>query len=395
VLGAKLSLLQALELYTAPSAIIKMSSLAEVLDTFTNPHTAQLYDRQLSVLRRLVRDSKEGFYYRQLPDVCALLDLVWERIELNSRAFVPPFCELVALCALPVLRERSNEEFLGGLADFERLVSTLVKFLDAQIPTVQVATAETLRIVSLGKDSLRSNHPPTKRVLGTRAPVQEDLRPLPKDLNQSILFKAGAVAGVVAAITKQVAQLTALAEQPPASNDSLGGGTEGASMHGDSSVGGSTREGSGGGPGESNGSTSRGGYIAIRLPRDDDDDDDDEDGLGDVNEGVVKVPTAALKAELVSAMPKATRVLFTSLINLLKSLSASSSSSAAVVVAGGVGATMELLQMLVNEPRDPLVSACVEVLWNCVEHSCDALENGPPARSRTELLEKRRQASAM
>ena len=94
-------------------------------------------------------------------------------------------------------------------------------------------------------------------------------------------------------------------------------------------------------------------------------------------------------------MPKATRVLFTSLINLLKSLSASSSSSAAVVVAGGVGATMELLQMLVNEPRDPLVSACVEVLWNCVEHSCDALENGPPARSRTELLEKRRQASAM
>jgi len=376
-----------------------MSSLSEVLGTFTNPHTAQLYDRQLSVLRRLVRDSKEGFYYRQLSDVCALLDLVWERIELNSGAFVPPFCELVALCALPVLRERSNEEFLGGLADFERLVSTLVKFLDAQIPTVQVATAETLRIVSLGKDSLRSNHPPTKRVLGTRAPVQEDLRPLPKDLNQSILFKAGAVAGVVAAITKQVAQLTA-SEQPPASNDSLGGGgaSEGASMRGDSSVGGSTREGSGGG-GESYGSTSRGGYIAIRMPRDDDDEDDDDDGmggeLGAVDEGVVKVPTAALKAELVSAMPKPTRVLFTSLINLLKSLSASSSSSAAVVVAGGVGATMELLQMLVNEPRDPLVSACVEVLWNCVEHSCDALENGPPARSRTELLEKRRQASAM
>ena len=48
---------------------------------------------------------------------------------------------------------------------------------------------------------------------------------------------------------------------------------------------------------------------------------------------------------------------------------------------------------LVSEPRDPLINVCVEVLWNCLEHSQTMLEVGGPADGRSDLIERRRKVS--
>lgn len=63
--------------------------------------------------------------------------------------------------------------------------------------------------------------------------------------------------------------------------------------------------------------------------------------------------------------------------------------------AGGAGAVARLLGLLSPEPRDPLIAAGVEVLWNCLERSKERLELDGPAASRTQLLNRRRTTNAM
>ena len=362
--------------------------LAEVLGVFANPHTEHLHDRQLAVLRRLVKDSEGGFRYRQLPDVCKLLDFVWARVEDGNPAFVGALVEVVVLCGLPVIRDKSNEEFLGGLAHLERLVATLERFLHVPLPSVQVATCEALREVSMGNDALRTNDPPMAWALGAGV-VAEDLRPLPRDLNQGILLRAGVVGGLAGEVARQVGILAARMAEVDALRQAAAEASQG-------------HFGGGGGGGVG---LPEGGFIRTRPFRDDDDEEEDSDGAaaaasaaaGDRTDahGEVAVRTSTLKAELVSAMPADMRELLVSLMGLLREISGNAFSSAEIVKAGGTGVVCDLLRLLVPEPRDPLINACVEVLWNCLEHSQAMLELGPPAACRTALVERRRKANAM
>jgi hypothetical protein len=178
--------------------------LDPVLDVFANPHTEHLHDRQSAVLRRLIDECRGGFCYRQLSSICKLLVYVWSRLESGVDFFEPQLRELITLCAKPLLRERANEEFLGGLVHFEELVASLGAFLHVPFPQIQIATANALREISLGHDVLRTNSPPTVRVLGASGPVKEDLRPLPRELNQGVLLSAGVVQRLAQELKAQV-----------------------------------------------------------------------------------------------------------------------------------------------------------------------------------------------
>ena len=46
------------------------------------------------------------------------------------------------------------------------------------------------------------------------------------------------------------------------------------------------------------------------------------------------------------------------------------------VVLERMAAVVDLLELLLPEPRDPLINICVEVLWNCLEHTQNTLEVG-------------------
>ena len=166
--------------------------LDQVLDVFKNPHTEALHERQSAVLRRMMRECADGLRYRQLPVVCELLELIWKRIDGGAAQFVPLLNNVLVLCGLPVVREKSNEEFLGGLENFEALIATMERFLHVPVHSVQIATCKALQEVALGRDAMRTNNPATLRVLGA-GEVKEDLRPIPRDLNQGLLLKTGVV----------------------------------------------------------------------------------------------------------------------------------------------------------------------------------------------------------
>ena len=127
--------------------------LDQVLDVFKNPHTEALHDRQSAVLRRMMRECADGLRYRQLPVVCELLELIWKRIDGGAAQFVPLLNNVLVLCGLPVVREKSNEEFLGGLENFEALIATMERFLHVPVHSVQIATCKALQEVALGRDA--------------------------------------------------------------------------------------------------------------------------------------------------------------------------------------------------------------------------------------------------
>ena len=73
---------------------------------FTHEHTAGLHDRQLAILRRIVASCETGFRFRELPSVCALVDLVNLRVEAGHVVFEAPLCDLISLCGRPIVREK-------------------------------------------------------------------------------------------------------------------------------------------------------------------------------------------------------------------------------------------------------------------------------------------------
>jgi hypothetical protein len=288
--------------------------LKQTNDVFANPHTENLHDRQLAVLRRLVEQYHQGFRYSQLDDVCQLLTHVWARVASGAPQFVPQLQELIGLCGLPIIRDRSNEEFLGGLESFEHLVSTLEQFLHVPSITIQIATCEALREISLGHDILRTNNPPVMRVLGATHAIKEDLRPLPRELHQGLLLKGGVVAGLALEIQNQVNALSAMMS----ADDAAGGG--GSSNFMQSLRVGSTDH-------SSSESSVQPGYLKTTVTDVSDDEEEEGDTNGTTGGGgggmvvEVAVKTRALKAELVSSIPKATRALIASLMDLLREIS--------------------------------------------------------------------------
>mmetsp|Transcript_44139 Transcript_44139/g.56561 ORF Transcript_44139/g.56561 Transcript_44139/m.56561 type:complete len:1219 (-) Transcript_44139:172-3828(-) len=372
-----------------------MMDLKETNDVFANPHTENLHDRQLAVLRRLVHEYQEGFRYSQLDDLCELLMLVWSRVGGGANQFIPQLQELIGLCGLPIIRERSNEEFLGGLECFEHLVSTLEKFLHVPSMTIQIATCEALLEISLGRDILRNNDPPVVRVLGATNPVKEDLRPLPRELHQGLLLKGGVVSGLTNEIQAQVNSLAIILSEANSSfGDKLSDLLEENMLN-------DTESNENRITGDMN-NKSGAQYIEPALLKttiaDYSDDEDDDNGDGKAGGGTVvevAVKTRALKAELVSSIPRPIRALLGSLMNLLREISGDSNSSSEIVKSNGMSVVIDLLRLLVVEPRDPLIKTCIEVLWNCLEHSQHMLELGAAAVSRTQLVERRRRANAM
>eukprot|EP00618_Florenciella_parvula_P001096 CAMPEP_0119467934 /NCGR_PEP_ID=MMETSP1344-20130328/1905_1 /TAXON_ID=236787 /ORGANISM="Florenciella parvula, Strain CCMP2471" /LENGTH=529 /DNA_ID=CAMNT_0007500355 /DNA_START=375 /DNA_END=1960 /DNA_ORIENTATION=- len=335
-----------------------------LLETFTSG--LNLHDRQIALLRRVCVACEGGFRYRELDNVVTLLDLVYSRVADGVAQFEKPLCDLIVVCGRPIVREKANEELLSaGLSGFEALLGSLGKMLHMPFPAAQVQAALALQEIAQGKDTLRSNDPGTVRVLGA-GDVKQDLRPAPRELNNALLLKAGVVEGAVSALKEHISTMPPLV---PLAKDGMittvpfrppsGSGAE-----------------------------------RPPIPPGGDEYDAGYDSDPDAN-APVDLASYTLSAALVSPMPANLRELLRSLASLLRDLSTSARNAAIVVKADGMAAVVDLLELLLPEPRDPLINICVEVLWNCLEHTQTTLEVGPSALSRTQLIDRRRKCNAM
>ncbi|CAM9851212.1 unnamed protein product, partial [Ectocarpus sp. 8 AP-2014] len=281
------------------------------------------------------------FRYGELPLVERLLPLVESRVTHGHQAseFRGFLLKLLDICSLAPVRDRANQEFTErGLTAASSLFHVLGGLLWSPDAGIQSATAVALKKIAAGNDPTRPNTPDDENN-HRFGECRDDLRPKPKDINQALLLGCGVVTSA---------------------------------------------------PG--------GDHDLNNAERTDDENDDD----GEVDSTATKAhdELEPQNAEVggggragKSSCLAQQYVVLSSLLQLVRELSTDANSSAAMVEEGIAALLVQVIRA-VRGIRDPTLSITVEVMWNCLEHSQNAMDSGPAAKSRTSLVRKTRKSNA-
>ncbi|XP_041367843.1 cilia- and flagella-associated protein 69-like [Gigantopelta aegis] len=91
--------------------VLKPVNLNRVIKLLTDQHSAMLYDRHCNVLKKLVRRYEKGFLMKELVQVFKLLNICADRVE-EQPLYEQPIIELLMICSLPFLKEKSSDEMV-------------------------------------------------------------------------------------------------------------------------------------------------------------------------------------------------------------------------------------------------------------------------------------------
>ncbi|CAN0019694.1 unnamed protein product [Ectocarpus fasciculatus] len=372
------------------------SNLERLIRLFTNEDTAEIAERQLVVLRQVCKVRQRGFRYGELPLVERLLPLVESRVTLGHQAseFRDFLLKLLDICSLAPVRDRANQEFTErGLTAASSLFHVLGGLLWSPDAGIQSATAVALKKIAAGNDPTRPNTPDDENN-HRFGECRDDLRPKPKDINQALLLGCGVVTSAVACLGAVIggvsASLAELDEDSSLDSSSFDGGDDAGAVDGFVQ--------------------SASGLEATDLPQagsdhdldnaeraDEDNDDDDEvDSTATKAHDELELENAEIGGGGRSGKSSSLAlkyVVLSSLLQLVRELSTDANSSAAMVEEGIAALLVQVIRTI-RGIRDPTLSITVEVMWNCLEHSQNAMDSGLAAKSRTSLVRKARKSNA-
>ncbi|GMH83964.1 hypothetical protein TrVE_jg10224 [Triparma verrucosa] len=371
--GGETQILDGVEPAKAGTNLDKPLNYDKLIKLFTHPDTSALYDRQISQLRRVARHNPNGFPLKSLPKIQQLILLALQQLNSGQPQFTKPLTSLITLAGIPFSRDCSNEELTpNGLKSAESMYGALNTVMcDAADINLQVAATAALTEVAKGKSLEKKKAPSEIKVLGVQGgTVKNDQRPKPRDLSQSMLNKSGVVDGCVNILSRvsgvMIERLDAMVEA-----GSLGYISDESSDEEEGEI------------------ESPPAPVAVGVP----------EGSLDTATDTLSNPSAVVETGTLSVAslsePEVSpRPLLMALLKLLSELSESATNATLITLTGGDVATVEIMDRL-NDDRDETLNLCVEILWNCLEHSSNTLNHSSPAPSRAELIKKRRNGNTM
>mmetsp|Transcript_8913 Transcript_8913/g.11809 ORF Transcript_8913/g.11809 Transcript_8913/m.11809 type:complete len:1206 (+) Transcript_8913:188-3805(+) len=330
---------------------------AKIVQLMVASNTQMLFERQLSVLRRVHRRNREGYAYGDLNYIAEILKLTAQRVEAGAHPdFEPVLCDLVEACGKPLCRAKANEELMAhGQANFRALVAALGELLGCDFRHIQLEAAIALRQLANGNPGPGEENRDMEvyRVPGGQT-VARDLRRPRRDVNQEALCHEDVPRKAVEQLKIQVEILREMTlSRPPSGRPTIDPENEE-------------------NPAEDNEESS-----------------DDEDLVGDML-GEINEDDGVSVDELVRG-----------LIGLVHELSTDSTNSTALCEAGGLRPILRLIDGRELPYVKPLaqmgaatLDVLIELLWNCLEHSYDRV-NSVAVYSRTEMIKIHRKANAM
>ncbi|GMI11929.1 hypothetical protein TrRE_jg6614 [Triparma retinervis] len=358
----------------AGSDLTKELPLGKIIKLFQHPDTSSHHDRQIAQLRRIIRHNPAGYQLKKLPDLQKIMLLALEKLNDGVSEFIKPLTQLVYLAGHPFHRDCSNEELTpNGLASIQLMYECLNSFLlTAEDINLQAAAAAALTEVAQGKTPPGTTKAQAEiKVLGVLGGVvANDQRPKPRDLNQSLLNKSGVVAGCCSML-KTVSSIMIEKLDVMMEAGSLGYVSDTSDEEEDDA------------PMEGTIPPSSPLTASLEQP-----------SVPSVATEASASTVAGATASLADPASPSPRILLMSLLKLLSEISENATNSAALVSLGGDVTTMAIVDRL-NDDRDSVLNLCVEILWNCLEHSAHKLENSSPSTSRTDLVKKRRVGNSM
>ncbi|XP_071812719.1 cilia- and flagella-associated protein 69-like [Apostichopus japonicus] len=88
---------------------IQAINFNKVFKLLTDPHSTTLYDRHFHALQRLIRHYKSGLLLKDLVQAFKIINVCADRAASHSD-YLQPMQELLKICSLPFLKEKSSDE---------------------------------------------------------------------------------------------------------------------------------------------------------------------------------------------------------------------------------------------------------------------------------------------
>jgi hypothetical protein len=346
-------------------------SYVKLLELFTNKHTCELYDRQTSSLRRMVRlasrSSTGGFTMSSLTLVQRILTLACDNIRLGHDEFIDPACDILETLGKPFERVRANEEFhsvdivcdtlvvMSSIADSpecgHKIVITATRAIKAQLEMQSLADADG-----------------TSASVGMSTGVnRDDLRPNMWQFKQTAVHRSGMIKIIMNAFRRSVNEAReAVVQQsrPPTTNNNDGTKKQIFSYN------------------------------------------DGTQSLDQASSMMVGVPTGTTDGGTGQRFE-----LVKEIIAVLRELAYTKRNGEALIREGAPLVLFRALELVSSDLRNETVELSIDVLWNLLEVSSDELRKVPSAstsggsaasaaaagfvRSRFHLLDKHRATNCL
>ncbi|XP_034532195.1 cilia- and flagella-associated protein 69-like [Notolabrus celidotus] len=115
-------------------ACAKSLELSKVIRLLEDPLTANLKERHLFELKKLLKRSQIGFLLKDLTGITKIFNVCAEKAE-DHPEYVPMLREAIKICSLPFLKEKTSDEltYAQDVIDFLSHMGCLMRVSDAKV----------------------------------------------------------------------------------------------------------------------------------------------------------------------------------------------------------------------------------------------------------------------
>uniref|UniRef100_A0A3Q1H9H8 Cilia- and flagella-associated protein 69 ARM repeats domain-containing protein n=1 Tax=Anabas testudineus TaxID=64144 RepID=A0A3Q1H9H8_ANATE len=108
--------------------------LSKVIRLLEDPLTANLKERHLFVLKKLLKRSQNGFLLKELVGIAKILNICAEKVK-DHPEYVPILCEALQISSLPFLKEKPSDElnYAQDVIEFLSHMGCLMRVSDAEV----------------------------------------------------------------------------------------------------------------------------------------------------------------------------------------------------------------------------------------------------------------------
>ncbi|KAM9340187.1 cilia- and flagella-associated protein 69 [Symphorus nematophorus] len=141
----------------------KSLELSKVIRLLEDPLTANLKERHLFVLKKLLKRSQIGFLLKELSGIAKILNICAEKAK-DQPEYVPILCEALQVCRLPFLKEKASDElsYAQDVVEFLSHMGCLMRVSDTEVRQLIVESVKSFYSCVAPKQLLDGTDRPSK-----------------------------------------------------------------------------------------------------------------------------------------------------------------------------------------------------------------------------------------
>eukprot|EP00960_Hanusia_phi_P029538 748008-Hanusia_phi.AAC.5 len=151
--------------------LVKKDMLSTLVALLANKHGTELYDRQVTMLKRICKTYSDGFLIADIHKLVQIFKHVGNCVDQGISEFVEPLCGLLDICSKPFVKQIASEEY-RNFDSLSEIVQTICSFISSRIPEVQLSAAAAMVAYSTTDDGLPATISFRNQILGNSSAIE-------------------------------------------------------------------------------------------------------------------------------------------------------------------------------------------------------------------------------